>query len=91
MESPGYQELFYAYKWGLHLLSNKESNFVSTGITQMDQHLESCRETSLDKEEMKYEDRVKLWIRGQRRYKLRSLFSLWSGRRAQAEQEALGS
>lgn len=43
MESPGYQELFYACERGLHLLSNKESNFVSTEITQMDQHLESYR------------------------------------------------
>lgn len=40
MERPGYKELFYAYE---HLLSNKESNFVSTKITQMDQHLESDR------------------------------------------------
>lgn len=40
MERPGYKELFYAYE---HLLSNKESSFVSTEITQMDQHLESYR------------------------------------------------
>lgn len=65
-------------EWGLHLLSNKETNFVSTEITQTDQHLENYRnrwETLRQEGRIKYGDQAKLWTRGWRRYRLIGLSS----------------